>query len=247
MTDRGIRNNNPGNIDRNTTEWQGMADDQSSDPRFIVFKTPEYGIRALAKTLLAYQTKHHLDTIRGIINRWAPPVENDTGAYVKAVAADCGVKPDDHINVDRLAIMKPLVNAIIAHECSGYVYPDATINLGLHLAGIADAVAPPAIAVPPKPLVKQGSFVTKAAGVAVGAGGVAAQYAPTVKTWADQLKDYSDSPIVHHIALALLTLAGLLLAYSLFSSVLKQKAAVTAAASPPAPSSAVTGNSRTTA
>jgi hypothetical protein len=89
MTDqpRGIRNNNPGNIDRNTTKWQGMADDQSSDPRFVVFKTPQAGIRALAKILLTYQNHDGLKTVRGIIGRWAPAVENNTSAYVAAVAA----------------------------------------------------------------------------------------------------------------------------------------------------------------
>jgi hypothetical protein len=83
MTTRGLRNNNPGNIDRNTIKWQGMADDQSSDPRFVVFKAPVFGIRALAKTLLAYQNQHGCKTIRQIINRWAPPSENKTEAYVQ--------------------------------------------------------------------------------------------------------------------------------------------------------------------
>ena len=54
---RGIRNNNPGNIDRNATKWQGMADKQD-DPRFIVFTSPQYGIRAMARVLLTYQSKY---------------------------------------------------------------------------------------------------------------------------------------------------------------------------------------------
>lgn len=229
MTDRGIRNNNPGNIDRNATEWQGMADDQSTDPRFIVFKTPEYGIRALAKTLLAYQSQHGLNTIKGIINRWAPPVENNTDAYVKAVAVDCGVKPDDRIILDRVAIMKPLVNAIIAHECSGYVYPDTVIMAGLHLAGIADAPAPAPVVVvappaPPKPLAKQASFVTKVGGVATLGASACATYAPTVKSWADQLAGFTGSPIIAHAQTALLTVAGGLLIASIAFSVMKQKA-----------------------
>jgi seryl-tRNA synthetase len=57
-TPRGIRNNNPGNIRRNGDPWQGLAERQG-DVEFFTFKTiPIYGIRALARTLIAYQDKH---------------------------------------------------------------------------------------------------------------------------------------------------------------------------------------------
>ena len=45
---RGIRNHNPGNIDKGA-DWEGLADDQSSDSRFCVFKDPVWGIRAMAR------------------------------------------------------------------------------------------------------------------------------------------------------------------------------------------------------
>jgi len=83
---RGIRNNNPGNIRRNGDPWQGLAETQG-DKEFFTFATPVYGIRALARTLITYQDRHGLRTIRQIISRWAPPVENDTESYVKAVTA----------------------------------------------------------------------------------------------------------------------------------------------------------------
>lgn len=135
-TPRGIRNNNPGNIDRTATKWQGMAEGQSSDPRFVVFKAPEYGIRALAKTLLTYRSKHGLNTVRGIINRWAPPVENDTGAYVRAVARAVGVGPEDPIDVRTLDHALPLTIAIIIHENGQQPYTTAQLKAGLALAGI---------------------------------------------------------------------------------------------------------------
>jgi len=37
---RGIRNHNPGNIEKGDP-WQGLAADQSGDPRFAVFAAPE--------------------------------------------------------------------------------------------------------------------------------------------------------------------------------------------------------------
>lgn len=127
MTTRGERNHNPGNIDRNATKWQGMAEDQSGDPRFVVFKDDVSGIRALAKVLLSYQRKHGLKTVRQIINRWAPPVENDTGAYVNHVAKLLNVGPDDAVDVSQPEILEPLVVAIIKHENGRCIYDDATI------------------------------------------------------------------------------------------------------------------------
>lgn len=133
---RGIRNKNPGNIDRTGEKWQGMADDQSADPRFIVFKAPEWGIRALAKVLLSYREKHGRRTVRKIIDRWAPPVENNTGAYINAVAADLGVLADDEVDVRQLDVMLPLVKAIISHENGEQPYSDAQLKAGLALAGV---------------------------------------------------------------------------------------------------------------
>ena len=141
METRGVRNNNPGNIDyRPSDPWQGLADPPIEQgvakPRFARFETPAYGIRALARTLITYQDKHGIDTVRGIINRWAPPVENDTGAYVRAVATHVGVDPDQHIDVHQFGTMHPLVEAIIHHENAGYAYPDTVIREALHMAGI---------------------------------------------------------------------------------------------------------------
>lgn len=141
-TPRGVRNNNPGNIDRNATKWQGMSADQSSDPRFVVFIAPKYGIRALAKTLITYQEKYGLKTVRQIINRWAPAQENDTAAYIRVVARECRVDPDAIIDLDSSAVMLPLVRAIVRHENGGCPYSDDELMAGLYLAGVHDAPAP---------------------------------------------------------------------------------------------------------
>lgn len=219
MTSRGVRNNNPGNIERNAIKWQGMADDQSSDPRFVVFKTPQYGIRAIARLLMNYQSQYALHTVRGLINRWAPPIENNTVAYVNAVAAGVGVGADDPVDVDTAGVMLPLVKAIILHENGANPYTDSVVMEGIRMAGVADA--------PPKPLVKKTSFQTQiGTGVAVigAAGTQAAQYAPTVKSWADKLTDYTGSPIIQHAVTVLLTIAGGLTLLGIVSSILKQRA-----------------------
>lgn len=224
MTVRGVRNNNPGNIDRNRIKWQGMAPVQT-DPRFINFVSPQYGIRAIAKVLLSYDHQYHINTVKGFIDRWAPPVENNTDAYVAAVCADCGVRPNEMIDVDEMRFMKPLVKAIIAHECAGYEYPDAVVNESLAMAGISNAPLPVPVVVvkppPPTPLPKKVSYVTKVGAAVAGIGGAAAEYAPKVKEWAVSLKDYS-SPMISHIAQTMMTVAGTLLLWSIISSQFEQ-------------------------
>jgi hypothetical protein len=134
-TPRGIRNNNPGNIRRNGDPWQGLAERQG-DVEFFTFKTPIYGIRALARTLIAYQDKHTLRSIRQILNRWAPTNENNTPAYVRAVAAQTGFDADQTLDLHSFAHMKPLVEAIIRHENGQQPYSDTQLTKGLVLAGV---------------------------------------------------------------------------------------------------------------
>lgn len=110
---RGIRNNNPGNL-RHGQPWLGLADEQS-DKDFCTFKEMRYGIRALIKLLLTYRTKYSLITVRGVINRWAPPSENDTSAYITAVARALNVGPDDELPLTRDTYLA-LAKAIAAHE-----------------------------------------------------------------------------------------------------------------------------------
>lgn len=119
---RGVRNNNPGNIDFNkANKWQGQLGLETgvASPRFARFDSPENGIRALGKLLRTYQNKHGLKTIEQIISRWAPGVENDTAAYVAQVAKAVGVAPKAPIDVNSATVLWSLVQAIIRHE-NGY-------------------------------------------------------------------------------------------------------------------------------
>lgn len=109
---RGIRNNNPGNIEFNArVQWEGQT---GTDGRFATFTRPEDGLRAVAKVLLNYQRKHGLNTVRELLTRYAPAFENDTGSYIDHVAARIGVTPDTSIDV--AANLEPLLRAIVAHE-----------------------------------------------------------------------------------------------------------------------------------
>ena len=133
-TARGIRNNNPGNI-RKGDPWQGLAA-PPDDGEFCRFVAPEWGIRALARLLITYQDKHGLRQIRQIISRWAPPSENRTADYCRAVERDSGFKPDEKLDMHRWDDLRPLVMAIIRHENGGQPYSDSLIDQGLILAGL---------------------------------------------------------------------------------------------------------------
>jgi hypothetical protein len=133
---RGTRNNNPGNIDwHKGVDWEGLAT-PPSDGRFCRFIDPVYGLRAIAKIVLNYRRKHKINTVRGIIGRWAPSVENDTKAYIRSVCAALGVMPDTAIDVTKPAVMRELVRAIVYHENGQQPYDTATIDEALRKAGI---------------------------------------------------------------------------------------------------------------
>ena len=96
---RGIRNNNPGNIRLSKIQWLGQTRLPQQDPDFVEFTAPLFGLRALMKTLLAYYLRYDLDTVQSLINRYAPPHENDTESYARAVAKALRVGRFDKVNV----------------------------------------------------------------------------------------------------------------------------------------------------
>ena len=97
---------------------------------------PEYGIRALAKILLNYERKYGLNTVRKIINRYAPEVENDTASYVASVAGQLGVAADEVIDISDTAVMLVLVKAIIRHENGCQPYDNEVLIKGIRMAGV---------------------------------------------------------------------------------------------------------------
>jgi hypothetical protein len=129
VTSRGIRNNNPGNIEKSSIPWRGKV--PGTDPRFETFDTPHNGIRALALNLLAKQDKHGKRTVREIISAWAPPNENDTEAYIRQVAFTLGVKDSDQLDLHRASVLGPFVMAVIRHENGTQPYFPEVISRAL--------------------------------------------------------------------------------------------------------------------
>lgn len=87
---RGLRNNNPLNIEYKAgTNWQGEII-PSGDSRFAQFQTMEYGIRAAFKTLDTYVNKYGITSLEKIIKRWDPGSTN----YVNVVCQLTGYAPN---------------------------------------------------------------------------------------------------------------------------------------------------------
>lgn len=127
---RGERNNNPGNLNYiEVHPWQGqigmerVPDGESYVPRFGRYDCAENGIRAVAKQLLAYQQHHNCRTVRDFVQRWAPPQENETAAYIKDVCRDTGFAQDETIDLTNASNLAALTRAIIKHENGRFAYP----------------------------------------------------------------------------------------------------------------------------
>lgn len=128
---RGLRNNNPGNIEAGSNSWDGQA---GSDGRFAKFVTPEHGIRALGKNLLSYQRQGY-DTVSEIVNRWAPASEgNNTEAYIAALCKKLNVTPNDQLNMSDINTLRQLCAGIIQHENGKQPYSEDQLNTGVSAA-----------------------------------------------------------------------------------------------------------------
>lgn len=112
---RGLRNCNPLNIRRNSTKWKGLAGKQT-DKSFFQFTEPSWGYRAAFITLRNYFAKHKLKTLRSWIFRWAPPVENDSDAYLALVERKTGLKADDMPDIHDKDVMCGIVAAMSLME-----------------------------------------------------------------------------------------------------------------------------------
>lgn len=132
MLPKGIRLNNPGNIEKGLN-WKGLADIQPDD-RFAAFISPEYGIRAICRLLMTYNKKYGIDTIAEIVNRYAPPNENPTAAYAKNLATWTGFGQKETLDLKDADTLANLAAAITRQE-NGVVPWDAKTYLkGAELA-----------------------------------------------------------------------------------------------------------------
>ncbi len=131
---RGYRNNNPCNIRRTQGKaWVGEVQ-PSLDPAFKQFKTMAYGFRAAMMLVRNYGRRYGCRTIRDIITRWAPPQENSTAEYVRAVCREMGAgwSAQSVIDATDAEAMQGLVRAMALVE-NGFVPRDEDVREGWRL------------------------------------------------------------------------------------------------------------------
>lgn len=90
-------------------------------------------------TLKTYHEKYGLNTIRGIISRWAPANENNTEAYVRSVAIALGRDADERLDLaGNPQLYLALAKAIARHEngTDAKSIPEESWDSGARLAGI---------------------------------------------------------------------------------------------------------------
>lgn len=134
---RGIRNNNPGNLN---FAGQAGASRENGKGRFAAFNTPEEGIGALSKQLdlhfngtstKAKEAGRPLRSVKDIVEAWAPPNENNTAKYIADIAKQLGVSPTANLNLKDPATKTALMKAIVVKENGGNPYTDAQYAAGI--------------------------------------------------------------------------------------------------------------------
>ena len=95
----------------------------------------EEGIKAMDDNLRVYGTKHGINTLRGVISRYAPPQDkNDTEGYINFVAQRTGLKPDQEIDLSNPAVRHVISGPMILMEKGGK-----------NIFGVKSAVAQPTV------------------------------------------------------------------------------------------------------
>lgn len=114
---RGERNHNPLNIRRSPgTRWLGQCPRQY-DREFVQFQSDLFGFRAAFRILRTYIRLQQLDTLRGIIYRWAPPEDgNNTESYVATVSRLSDVPAGRHIAFEDEEVLVAIVAAMARVE-----------------------------------------------------------------------------------------------------------------------------------
>ena len=106
------RYNNPGAL-----EYQPWMEKYGArvgeNGRYAQFDSPDDGYNVMGKVLDTYQNKHGLNTVSGIVGRWAPSNvdNNSTSGYTQKVASELGIDPNAQLTPEqRPALMRAMAS-----------------------------------------------------------------------------------------------------------------------------------------
>ena len=131
---QGRRTNNPLNLKFNAkNDWMGKKESENG---FETFDDMAYGIRAADDTLRTYDN-YNIDTVAKVINRWAPPNENNTDEYIKFVAKELNISPNDKIDLQNDETRQNLLKAMVKMESPDVTLTDEMIAAARDLSVVA--------------------------------------------------------------------------------------------------------------
>jgi hypothetical protein len=150
---RGLRNNNPGNIEYGPFARSMGA--TGSDGRFAIFPDAASGEAAADRLLQTYHSKHGLDTVAGVVGRWSPQADptnkaGSTNAYTDFVARKLGVSPNTQLDMNNPEVRRKLAMAKFEFE-NGRPYAPATAQPAPAAPTQVAQAAPPSPAAQPAP------------------------------------------------------------------------------------------------
>lgn len=138
LVNRGVRNCNPGNIERSDIAWNNSFQTQAAceaanrvwDSTFVVFYTMQDGERALGHQI-GTDLARGQNTVRLMIagdpsqnfSGYAPSSENDTETYIANVCSWLGVADTDILDDS----MRPQIAQAIMKQETGYIESDPNV------------------------------------------------------------------------------------------------------------------------
>jgi hypothetical protein len=126
---------NPGRLRKRGKRWNGLVPQRKqTDPVFWIFSKAEWGVRAIACTLLSCQHRQGLTTIRELITCFAAASDADSGELVLAVSQATGEDMNAPVLLKQGDILKGIVMAIIWHANGRQPYSMDLIDHALLLA-----------------------------------------------------------------------------------------------------------------
>lgn len=111
---RGYRNCNPGNIRNSSVRYLGEK--ESTDIAYKQFESMAWGFRAMFVLLDTYRVRYGLKTLQQMIERYAPPSENDTTGYVSYITRRTRIADISTVDTHSEKQMIPLVTAMAVME-----------------------------------------------------------------------------------------------------------------------------------
>lgn len=134
LSPRPLRLNNPMAIKEfhsRYIDWVGEHP-EDLDPTLEEFTRPEFGYRAGGRILDIYWRDHDIRTVREMLTRYAPGVENDTDSYIAHVSEILEVHPDTELDLEARKL--EIVKAITKHENGFIPHSDEFIWSALQIA-----------------------------------------------------------------------------------------------------------------